>query len=96
MCRDFVFVRFHLLAFHFIEFQTCRNQPHSISRQTVEGSLVWRKQSEQARSIGGLVLLVIKIVIGGKERVLLQWTLTLDVILIVLITKGTPCKSAKF
>ena len=39
MCRDFVFVRFHLLAFHFNEFRTCRTQPHSISCQTVEGSL---------------------------------------------------------
>ena len=39
MCRDFVFVRFHLLAFHFNEFRTCRTQPSSISRQTVEGSL---------------------------------------------------------
>ena len=39
MCRDFVFVRFHLLTFHFIEFRTCRTQPRSISRQTVEGSL---------------------------------------------------------
>ena len=39
MCRDFVFVRLHLLAFHFNEFRTCRNQPRSISRQTVEGSL---------------------------------------------------------
>ena len=39
MCRDFVFVRFHLLAFHFNEFRTCRTQSSSISRQTVEGSL---------------------------------------------------------
>ena len=39
MCRDFVFVRFHLLAFHFNEFRTCRTQPRSISRETVEGSL---------------------------------------------------------
>ena len=39
MCRDFVFVRFHLLAFHFNEFRTCRTQPSSISRQTVEGCL---------------------------------------------------------
>ena len=39
MCRDFVFVRFHLLAFHFNVFRTCRTQPHSISRQIVEGSL---------------------------------------------------------
>ena len=39
MCRDFVFVRFHLLAFHFNEFRTCRTQPSSISRRTVEGSL---------------------------------------------------------
>ena len=39
MCRDFVFVRFHLLASHFNEFRTCRTQPRSISRQTVEGSL---------------------------------------------------------
>ena len=39
MYRDFVFVRFHLLAFHFSEFRTCRTQPNSISRQTVEGSL---------------------------------------------------------
>ena len=39
MCRDFFFVRFHLLAFHFNEFRTCRTQPHSVSRQTVEGSL---------------------------------------------------------
>ena len=38
MCYDFVFVRFHLLAFHFNEFQTCRTQPRSISRQTVDGS----------------------------------------------------------
>ena len=37
--RDFFFVRFHLLAFHFNEFRTCRTQPNSISRQTVEGSL---------------------------------------------------------
>ena len=39
MCRDFVFVRFHQLAFHFNGFRTCRTQPSSISRQTVEGSL---------------------------------------------------------
>ena len=39
MCGDFVFVRFHLLTFHFNEFQICRTQPSSISRQTVEGSL---------------------------------------------------------
>ena len=39
MCRDFVFVRFHLLAFHLNEFRTCRTQPSSTSRQTVEGSL---------------------------------------------------------
>ena len=39
MCRDFGFVRFHLLAFHFNEFRTCQTQPSSISRQTVEGSL---------------------------------------------------------
>ena len=39
MCRDLVFVRFHLLAFHFSEFRTCWTQPHSIFRQTVEGSL---------------------------------------------------------
>ena len=39
MCRDFVLIRFHLLAFHLNEFRTCRTQPHSISRQTVEGSL---------------------------------------------------------
>ena len=39
MCRDFVFVRFHLLAFHFNEFQTCQTQPNSISCQTVKGSL---------------------------------------------------------
>ena len=39
MCRDFVFVRFHLLAFRFTEFRTCRTQPSSIFRQTVEGSL---------------------------------------------------------
>ena len=39
MCRNFVFVRFHLLAFHFNEFRTCRIQRSSISRQTVEGSL---------------------------------------------------------
>ena len=39
MCRDFVFVRFHLLAFHFNEFRTCRTEPSSISSQTVEGSL---------------------------------------------------------
>ena len=39
MCRDFVFVQFHLLAFHFNEFRTCRTQLRSISRQTVEGSL---------------------------------------------------------
>ena len=39
MWHDFVFVRFHLLAFHFNEFRTCRTQPSSISRQTVEGSL---------------------------------------------------------
>ena len=52
---------------------------------------VSRKQSKQARSIGGLVWLVIKIVIGRKEWVLLQWSVTLDIILIVLITKGMPC-----
>ena len=39
MCRDFVFVRFHLLAFHFNEFRTCRTQPSSFSLQTVEGCL---------------------------------------------------------
>ena len=39
ICRDFFFVRFHLLAFHFNEFRTCRTQQSSISRQTVEGSL---------------------------------------------------------
>ena len=39
MCRDFVFVQFHLLAFHFNEFGTCRTQPSSISRLTAEGSL---------------------------------------------------------
>ena len=39
MCRDFVFVRFHLLAFHFNEFRTCRTQPRSITRQTADGSL---------------------------------------------------------
>ena len=39
MCRDFVFIRFHLLAFHFNEFRTCRTQPSSICRQTVEGSI---------------------------------------------------------
>ena len=39
MCCDFVFIRFHLLAFHFNEFRTCRTQSSSISRQTVEGSL---------------------------------------------------------
>ena len=43
MCRDFVFVRFHLLAFHFNEFRTCWTQPSSISRQTVEGSLGFAK-----------------------------------------------------
>ena len=37
--RDFFFVRFHLLAFHFNEFRTCQTQPNLISRQTVEGSL---------------------------------------------------------
>ena len=36
MCRDFAFVRFHLLAFDFNEFRT---KPSSISRRTVEGSL---------------------------------------------------------
>ena len=51
---------------------------------------VSRKQSKQARSIGGLVWLVIKTVIEQKERALLQWSLTLDVILIILITKETP------
>ena len=35
MCPDFVFVRFDLLEFHFNELRTCRTQPHSISRQTV-------------------------------------------------------------
>ena len=59
------------------------------AKQTREVS-VWRKQSKQARSTGDFVWLVIKIVIGPKERVLLQWSLTLDVILIVLITKRTP------
>ena len=39
MCRDFVFVRFHPLVFHFNEFRDCRTQPRSISGQTVEGSL---------------------------------------------------------
>ena len=39
MCRNFVFVRCHLLAFHFNEFRTCRTQPSSISRQTANGSL---------------------------------------------------------
>ena len=47
---------------------------------------VSRKQSKQARSMGGLVSLVIKIAVVRKERVLLQWSLTLDVIMIVLIT----------
>ena len=37
MCRDFVFVQFRLLAFHFNEFRTCRTRMSSISRQTVEG-----------------------------------------------------------
>ena len=36
MCRDFVFVRLHLLAFHFNEVRTWLS---SIIRQTVEGSL---------------------------------------------------------
>ena len=92
MRRDFVFVRFHLLAFHFNQFRTCRTQPHSISRQTVKWVSVSRKQSQQARSKGNLVWLVIKIVIGQKERVLLQWSLTLDVIMIALIREGTPCQ----
>ena len=39
MCRDFVLVPFHMLAFHLNEFRNCRTQPSSISRQTVEGSL---------------------------------------------------------
>ena len=39
MCRDFVFLRFHLLAFHFNEFRTCRTEPRSGSR----------KQSKQVR-----------------------------------------------
>ena len=39
MCRDFLFARFHLLAFHFNEFRTCRTQPSLISCQTVQGSL---------------------------------------------------------
>ena len=55
MCRDFVFVRFHLLAFHLNEFQTCQTQPSLISRETVWGSLGSRKQSKQVRLIGGLL-----------------------------------------
>ena len=89
MCRGFVFVPFHLLVFHFNEF------PVELSRvrfpvKTVDGSLGFAqtiKTSKVDRWFG----LIGKIVIGRKERVLLQLSLTLDVILIVLITKGTPC-----
>ena len=63
-------------------------------RQTVEGGLGFPQTIKTWVSTGGLVWLVIKIVIGQKERVLLQWSLTMDVILIVLITKGTLCLRA--
>ena len=84
---SFDFISWHSISMNF--------EPVGVSRVRFPAKLpravsVLRKQSRQVRSIGGLVWLVIKIVNGLKERVLLQWSLTLDVILIVLITKGTP------
>ena len=83
MCRDFVFI-------HFNEFPTCRTQPRSISLQTVEGSLGFAQTIKTSKVDRWFGLIGNQIVSGRNERVLLQWSLTLDVILIVLITKGTP------
>ena len=49
MCCDLVLVRFHLLAFYLIEFRTCRTQPSSISRQTVEDSLGFAQTIEESK-----------------------------------------------
>ena len=69
------------------------SKPVELSRvrfplQTVEDSLGFAQtiKTSKADRWFGLIGNVIKIVIGRKERVLLQWSLTLDVILIVLIT----------
>ena len=46
MCRDFVFVRFHLLALNRVRFPAKQSRAVSVSR---------KPESKQARSIGGLV-----------------------------------------
>ena len=95
MCRDFVFVRFHLLAFHFNEFRTCQTQPSSISRQTVEGSLGFEQTIKTSKVDSWFGLIGNQYCNRTKGTSFIAVNPHLDVILIVLITKGTPCQSHK-
>ena len=56
MCRDFIFVRFRLLAFHFNEFRTCRTQTRSISRQTVKGQFWFHANNQNKQGMSFIAM----------------------------------------